>query len=477
MNARAKKWIKFTLRWGIAVGGIAWVVANISLRDRVMIINPSDNTPVSVALAEEDAEDSQNYLVVDPATGQDRRVLASEVLTKADRTHVNATLDGQTQKVRLLAIAAPTHIEKGYQPVKLLVEHPQTRKGVWIAPSDVVGGYMVKIPYPRVEPGIISMVRRADPMMLWAAVLIFPVTFIVTSLRWHALLKALEINMSLGRAFVLNMVGAFYNTFMPGSTGGDLLKAYYASKFTVHRTRAVMSVVIDRVIGLLALVILGGTMAAYQWENPACRQMAIVSWSLIGAVILGLWVFYTPVLRKVTGLDFILQRLPMQKQVQNAIATMNIYRERPLLILWAVIVTFPVHITVILSVAFAGKAFGLPLDFMYYWVVVPVIVLVGSMPISPQGAGVMEFFAIQLTKNQGATIAEAFALTMSLRVVQIFWNLWGGIFVLRGSYHVPTAGEQQSMDEEEKGKGQGTSGELEKPAFSVALHPSVTPDP
>jgi uncharacterized protein (TIRG00374 family) len=473
MNARAKKWIKFTLRWGIAVGGIAWVVANISLRDRVMVLNPSDNRPVPVNLAEQDEEDSQSYLITDPVTGEDRRVSATDVLVKADRDHVNVLINGQQKKVNLLAIAAPMRIERGYHPNKLLIEDPATRKGVWIDPSEVIGGYQVKIPYPRVEPGILSMVRRADPMMLWAAVFIFPITFIVTSLRWHALLKALEINMSLGRAFVLNMVGAFYNTFMPGSTGGDLLKAYYASKFTVHRTRAVMSVIIDRVIGLLALVILGGTMAAYQWDNAECLQVAVISGALMASVCLGLFVFYTPILRKFTGLDFVIQRLPMQKQVQNAIATMNIYRERPLLILWAIIVTFPVHITVILSVAFAGKAFGLPLNFMYYWVVVPVIVLVGSMPISPQGAGVMEFFAVKLTETHGATVSQAVVMTMSLRIVQIFWNLWGGFFVLKGNFHVPTPSEQQSIEEESE-KVQGTMPRMDT-AGSVI--PSTEPAP
>jgi hypothetical protein len=79
-------------------------------------------------------------------------------------------------------------------------------------------------------------------------------------------------------------------------------------------------------------------------------------------------------------------------------------------------------------------------------VIVPVIVLVGSIPISPQGAGVMEFFAILLTKNQGCQVSQAFALTMSIRIVQILWNLTGGIFVLRGGFHAPSDQEKQTMD-------------------------------
>jgi hypothetical protein len=61
----------------------------------------------------------------------------------------------------------------------------------------------------------------------------------------------------------------------------------------------------------------------------------------------------------------------------------------------------------------------------------------------------MEFFAILLTKRQGCTVSQAFALTMSIRLVQIFWNLTGGIFVLRGGFHVPTDAEAHTMDEDD----------------------------
>ena len=47
------------------------------------------------------------------------------------------------------------------------------------------------------------------------------------------------------------------------------------------------------------------------------------------------------------------------------------------------------------------------LDELYYWAVVPVIALVGAIPISPQGAGVMEFFTVLLTKGQGVTVSQA----------------------------------------------------------------------
>jgi len=221
-------------------------------------------------------------------------------------------------------------------------------------------------------------------------------------------------------------------------------------KHTTHRTRAVMSVVVDRVVGLLALVIMGGVMAAYQFftappQDPAahaCGRIALISALIVFGTLAGALVFYTPALRRAFGLDWIIARLPKQKQVKNAVQTMELYRRHKWVVIKSLVITFPVHITVVVSAMLASWAFGLTLSPVYYFVAVPVIVLVGSIPISPQGAGVMEYFAILLTQKQGATVSQAFALTMSIRMVQILWNLTGGIFVLRGGFHQPTAAEQ-----------------------------------
>ncbi len=247
------------------------------------------------------------------------------------------------------------------------------------------------------------------------------------------------------------MVAMFYNTIVPaGSTGGDFLKAYYVARQTHHRTRAVMSVVVDRAIGLVALIILGGTMAALQSHIPRCRQVAIASAGIIALIVVSMVVFYVPMLRRLIGLEFLIKRLPWQKQVSNAIETMHIYGQRPFLALGALLVSFPVHMVVITAAQFCGIAFGLHIASFYYWTAVPVIVLAGAIPISPQGAGVMEYFAIKLLEPQGATVGQAFALTMSIRLVQIFWNLVGVIFVVRGGFHVPSKSEQKQAEEEDE---------------------------
>jgi len=297
---------------------------------------------------------------------------------------------------------------------------------------------------------LFRLVRDARPLYLILAVILLPISFLITSVRWHMLLEAQDIHMGQGRAFVLNMVGSFYNSFMPGSTGGDLVKAYYASKHTTHRTRAVMTVIIDRILGLIALIILGGVMAAVQWNIPTCRHVAIVSGILLLGIGVGLFVFYHPNLRRATGLEWLLLRLPMQRQVHKAVEAMELYGKRPGVAIWAIVMTFPVHMNTIISATFAGKAFLLPLGLLYYWAVVPVITLVGAIPISPQGVGVMEPLAVELTRRQGVTVSQAFALVMAIRFAQIFWNLVASLFVLRGGYHAPTEQEAETLERDEE---------------------------
>src|SRR5262249_17388909 len=95
-------------------------------------------------------------------------------------------------------------------------------------------------------------------------------------------------------------------------------------------------------------------------------------------------------------------------------------------------------------------AFGLPISPLFYFVAVPVLVLVAAVPLTPGGVGVMEFFAVMLTAKHGAMPNDAIVLAMCIRAVQMIWNLTGGLFVLRGGY-TPPNDEAQIEDEIEKG--------------------------
>ena len=470
MDAKRRKLVNLAgtlLRWGVAVVGIAWVVSGLVLRDQVLVLDARNLPQQRVYLGGSRAEGT--FTVRDPATGGPTTVDADRVVNDADRKAVDVDLDGAVRTVPLLGMRLGGERASGdfdRSPVveRLLVKDPETGRGRWVPPSAVAsaggsaGGFVLKVPQPTVETGLISLVRGANPWLLAASVAVFPITYLMTTLRWHRLLGGLGLDVSLGRALALNLVGSFYNLILlVGSTSGDVLKAFYAARQTGKKTYAVMSVLVDRVIGLATLVVMGGGAAAFQWlasgdrSDPtavACRQVAIGTALISLGLLAGAAVVASRTLRRVSGIDAVVGRLPMRDKVRGIIKVLETYAHDPGLMLWAMAVTVPVHLTTIVSAMLAGWAFDLPIATPFYFVAVPVIVLVGSVPISPQGAGVMEFFAVTLTARQGATVGQAFALTMSIRLVQMFWNLLAGVAVLRGGYAQPSDAEREDAFDE-----------------------------
>src|SRR5262249_5591776 len=76
------------------------------------------------------------------------------------------------------------------------------------------------------------------------------VSVVITFVRWLVLVRAVDFPFRVTDALRLGFLGFFWNTFLPGSVGGDAVKAYYLAKSQSRRTVAVATVIMDRVIAL-----------------------------------------------------------------------------------------------------------------------------------------------------------------------------------------------------------------------------------
>src|SRR5437660_11944233 len=91
------KWLKNILRWGIAVVGIWWVVSQMSLWDKVLVVN-SNGLPTPMTLAEPAASENQpTYRVV----GRETPIPRSEIVSKPDRKKIKLA---NGQEVPLLGL-------------------------------------------------------------------------------------------------------------------------------------------------------------------------------------------------------------------------------------------------------------------------------------------------------------------------------------------------------------------------------------
>jgi glycosyltransferase 2 family protein len=76
---------------------------------------------------------------------------------------------------------------------------------------------------------------------------------LATFVRWYLLVRAQELPFTMRDAIRLGLVGYFFNTFLPGAVGGDLVKAAYLAREQSRRAVAISTLILDRVIGLAGL--------------------------------------------------------------------------------------------------------------------------------------------------------------------------------------------------------------------------------
>src|SRR3989475_11177018 len=110
-------------------------------------------------------------------------------------------------------------------------------------------------------------IRDAQYHWVVFGILAYVVVEIAAAFRWHVLLKVQGIHLSFLRLSGLFLIGMFYNQFLPGGTGGDIMKSYYLLKETPDKKAgALLAVVFDRFIGLVALVAITGALIGLRYD-------------------------------------------------------------------------------------------------------------------------------------------------------------------------------------------------------------------
>src|SRR5438270_10158188 len=85
---------------------------------------------------------------------------------------------------------------------------------------------------PTKRAQMLVALRAADYRWVVAALLAYGAVELAAAARWYVLLKVQGIRLSISRTLALFFIGMFYNQFLPGGTGGDIIKTYLLLKET-----------------------------------------------------------------------------------------------------------------------------------------------------------------------------------------------------------------------------------------------------
>ncbi|MFH0947055.1 MAG: lysylphosphatidylglycerol synthase transmembrane domain-containing protein [Planctomycetota bacterium] len=282
---------------------------------------------------------------------------------------------------------------------------------------------------PRLERGILTVIRSADLLFLLLALALVFVGSLVATYRWFLLLRADKLVRRFRRAFDLTFIGLFFNNLMPGLTGGDVVKAVYIARDHRHqKTEAVLTVILDRILGITGLALVAGVVLPVY--PKAFFDVAPWIYGLLLAEGIFCCVFFSRRIRRTIRLDALLARLPLARLVQKIDHAAFIYRYRKALVGGSLLLSMGVHLFIVGGIGVMGLAIGLDVPVLSYFAVVPITLIIMALPIAPSGWGVGEMAVIYFWGTQGVPRGEAFALALAYRMTQLAISLIGGICLL-----------------------------------------------
>jgi uncharacterized membrane protein YbhN (UPF0104 family) len=130
--------------------------------------------------------------------------------------------------------------------------------------------------------------RRPDFGLFALAFVLYFGGVLLAYYRWYWLVRALGLPFRLRDAFRLGMIGTLFNLVIPGAVGGDVVKAAYLLREQSHKGRAIATVVIDRIVGLIGLFLLAAITGAWFWASlgEAIRGVVVAAWIALGVTAL-----------------------------------------------------------------------------------------------------------------------------------------------------------------------------------------------
>jgi len=256
---------------------------------------------------------------------------------------------------------------------------------------------------------------------------------LLTWVRWHVLLRGAALPTGIGEVLRLSWIGNFAGMLLPGGlTSGDLVKGVAITRHHAHaRTRAVLTIVIDRVLGLLALGALAGAALLFAPRVEELHAVRVVLLVMLGGAAVGALLLFSPRARAWTPLARIAALLPFPALVAELGDGLEMYRARPATLAGAWLLGAAGQLFYLVAFAVYATAMGGPLPLLAVGAGVPAALLVQAVPALPGGWGLGDVGFVVCLAAFGVPAGAALGLSFTQRALQTLLVLPGGLMLAR----------------------------------------------
>lgn len=281
---------------------------------------------------------------------------------------------------------------------------------------------------PRVSWGLTSLASRSNKPLLLLALLIYGIQPLLQVVRFRWMLRLQDQPIDWRAAISICFMGHFYSYVIPGTTGGDLVRAAYLMRNNPNRHGGLVAIALDRLTGMAGMFALAGVAGLLvPIQQPVVRYAARVSLVAFACMVCGF--------AAVTGWQWVtrlLGRLPLGTHLQQLYDAASAGKRGWALLLAAVGLTMVLQAGAMVAFSIAAVALGMQPAWQQYFVCIPVALVIAAIPIVPMGVGTLEAAMISLLALAGqvGTVSQVVGLAFAMRIIGLIWALPGGLVPL-----------------------------------------------
>jgi uncharacterized protein (TIRG00374 family) len=270
------------------------------------------------------------------------------------------------------------------------------------------------------------------------SVLLVGITILLGVMRWRMVLEVQGLHLPFVRALEISLVAQCFNSFLLGSTGGDLMKAYYAARETHHKkTEAVTTVFVDRLIGLWSMLFFAALMMLPNWPLLARHELLAATSVLILAMLGGCSAvltiaFWGGISRRWPAAREWLRKMPKGELLERSLDSCRQFGTHRGFLINASLISLALNVVCVLQAMVLARGLHLDIAPLALFVIVPIIICISALPITPSGLGIRENLFVGMLAVQEIHVPHTPALSLSLLVYagSLCWSILGGIVYL-----------------------------------------------
>jgi len=293
---------------------------------------------------------------------------------------------------------------------------------------------------------IVFLVNKADVAEIWASMsganhtllllsfLLHGVGYFSSVYRWKLLLRAQGFHVSVAYLLRSYAVAMFFNNLLPSTIGGDGYRAYDTSKCNIPKLKALAAVVVERFLGMFALMIFAMLALALATElTTKIEHLWFWSFLTFAAMAVGVYMIFfhsgkVPWLRRILDLPAMAM---INKQVMKVTNSFAPFRGKTRALTWGMALSLLLQFNVIFHYYLISEALGMSIPLVKFLVIIPLAMFVQMIPLSINGIGIREsFYVFFLTKIYGVPIEASLAFSWIAYGMILLLGIVGGIIYM-----------------------------------------------